>query len=117
MERQLEKRRQFQEKDLGQVIYGVYKGLLYLNEADIVHRDLKPANILLSATGVPKIGDFGFAVKSKTTFKDINIGSPIYMSPEGMLKYEYGPKSEVWSLGVVVYELLHGYAPLSLCKN
>ena len=39
------------------------------------------------------------------------------MSPEGLINHEYGPKSEVWSFGVMIYELLHGYAPLSYCKD
>ncbi len=51
-----------------------------------MHRDLKPANVLLS-NGEPKIADFGFAVKSRLIFKDINIGSPIYMSPEGLINH------------------------------
>ena len=50
-----------------------------------MHRDFKLANIFLDQAGNPKIADFGFAVKSPKPFKDINIGSPIYMSPEGML--------------------------------
>lgn len=62
-------------------MYEIYKGLMYLNEHHIVHRDLKPANILFTAAGVPKIADFGFAVKYHKTFKDISIGSLIYMSP------------------------------------
>jgi serine/threonine protein kinase len=75
------------------LIYEIYKGLCYLNEQGIVHRDLKPANIFLDSNNTPKISDFGFAVKSTEAFKDINIGSPIYMSPEALLKREYGPKS------------------------
>jgi len=46
-----------------------------------VHRDFKPANIFLTSSGTPKIADFGFAIKSSKPFKDISIGSPIYMSP------------------------------------
>lgn len=62
----------------------------------------------MSDTGIPKIADFGFAVKYNRPFKDISIGSPIYMSPEGLLLHEYGPKTDVWALGVTIYEMLHG---------
>jgi serine/threonine protein kinase len=61
------------------------KGLQYLEANSIIHRDLKVANIFLNKNGTAKIADFGFAIKSKTKFKDINIGSPIYMSPEGLI--------------------------------
>lgn len=71
----------YKEQDISKIIYEVYKGLVYLNQRNIVHRDLKPANIFLTADGTCKIADFGFAVKSSKPFKDISIGSPIYMSP------------------------------------
>lgn len=96
------------EKDIREIIYGIYKGLLYLNERHIVHRDLKPANIFMDSNGIPKIADFGFAIKSNKPFRDISIGSPIYMSPEGLLLHEYGPKTEVWGFGIMIYEMLHG---------
>ena len=62
----------------------------------------------MTKNGIPKIADFGFAIKSKSLFKDVNIGSPLFMSPEGMLYNQYGPKTDVWSFGVLLYELLHG---------
>lgn len=117
LEKFLNKQKVLQEKDISRIVYEVYRGLLYLNQQGIVHRDFKLANIFLSETGSPKIADFGFAIKSNKPFKDINIGSPIYMSPEGMLLHEYGPKTEVWALGIVVYELLHGDTPLSICRS
>lgn len=62
--------------------------------------------------GTAKIADFGFAIKSKEKFKDLNIGSPIYMSPEGLIYNQYGPKTDIWALGIIIYELLHGDTPL-----
>jgi serine/threonine protein kinase len=44
------------------------------------------------------------------------VGSPIYMSPEGLLQSTYGPKSDVWALGVLIYEMLHGDPPLGFCN-
>jgi serine/threonine protein kinase len=77
--------------------------LLYLHSLNIIHRDFKPANIFLDLAGSPKIADFGFAVIADKPFKDISIGSPIYMSPEGLILHEYGPKTDVWAFGITIY--------------
>lgn len=100
------------EQTVSRIAYDIYKGLEYLAEKQIVHRDLKVANIFLNQSGVAKIGDFGFAVKTPGNIKDISVGSPVYMSPEALLRCEYGPKSDVWSFGIVLYELLHQETPL-----
>lgn len=87
------------------IIYETYSALKYLSDNHIIHRDLKVANIFLN-NGVSKIADFGFAKKLKSCderFKDINIGSPIYMSPEGLINNVYGPKTDVWAFGVFIY--------------
>ena len=49
------------------------------------------------------MADFGFAKRTTEHFKDINIGSPIYMSPEGLLEGIYGPKTDVWAFGVFMF--------------
>lgn len=74
------------------------------------------SNILVNK-GVAKIADFGFALFTNRSFKDINIGSPLYMSPEGMLKNIYGPKTDVWAFGIMVFELIHGTTPFSSCTS
>ncbi|CAM6006644.1 unnamed protein product [Sphagnum balticum] len=87
LERLLRSRGKMDEREAAKIIRDVYKGLLHLHSLSIVHRDLKVANIFLGQGGVAKIADFGFAVKASGPFKDINIGSPIYMSPESLLRY------------------------------
>ncbi len=109
LESKLKSKRRFSEVDAKPIINDIFEGLLYLAEKHIVHRDLKIANIFLH-NGKAKIADFGFAKFIKyllfyfsTNFKDINIGSPIYMSPEGLLNNIYGPKTDVWAFGILIY--------------
>jgi serine/threonine protein kinase len=50
-------------------------------------------------------------------FYDLDIGSPLYMSPEGMIDHMYGMKTDVWAFGVIIFELLHGKTPFSYCSS
>src|SRR6267142_2348330 len=80
----------------------------------IVHRDIKPANIMVTKDGDVKIADFGsaFLRKSKTT-QTTAMGSPFYMAPEQIEGKELTFHSDMYSLGVVMYELLTGKRPFS----
>lgn len=62
-------------------MYGIYKGLEELSRNSIIHRDIKLSNVFLTKRKGVKIADFGFAIKATGRFKDLNIGSPLYMSP------------------------------------
>lgn len=90
----------------------ISRGYLHLSERDIIHRDIKPANILLN-NGTAKIADFGFAriEKSEGCKEKYNIGTPLYMSPESLHSNYYSKKSDIWSLGIVFYEILQGRTP------
>ena len=81
LETLLKKKGVFSEEETMKIVYDLYKGLLYLSEIAIVHRDLKIANVFIGKDNETKIADFGFATRGKSYFKDISIGSPIYMSP------------------------------------
>ncbi|XP_063297518.1 serine/threonine-protein kinase Nek2 [Pelobates fuscus] len=73
----------------------------------VLHRDLKPANIFLDAKKNVKVGDFGLAriLNHDTSFAKTFVGTPYYMSPEQMNRMSYNEKSDIWSLGCLLYEL------------
>ncbi|CAM0901573.1 unnamed protein product [Alopecurus aequalis] len=90
-------------------------GLLVLRRHHIVHRDLKPENILLSSSGsdaILKISDFGLArVLRPGEYADTSCGTRLYMAPEVMLFQKYDDKVDLWSIGLILFELLNGYPP------
>jgi eukaryotic-like serine/threonine-protein kinase len=92
----------------------IASGLVVAHERGIVHRDIKPANILLTTTGQVKITDFGLAKcseESRLTLTGQVLGTPAYMSPEQIRGYEADARSDIWSFGVVLHELLTGALP------
>lgn len=105
--------------------------LKYLNVNNIIHRDLKPMNILMTKDKkldeevIVKLADFGFAryfndIYNKTENEDMIstiCGSPIYMAPELLIDMKYNLKADLWSFGVIMYELLYGKNPYNCPKN
>lgn len=87
--------------------------LYYLHSNRIIHRDMKPQNILISADGTVKLCDFGFArAMSQNTFVLTSIkGTPLYMAPELVQEKPYTHAVDLWSLGVILYELFVGKPP------
>jgi serine/threonine-protein kinase len=97
------------------VIYHAAMGLDYAHENGVFHRDVKPDNIMLSTTGVVKVMDFGIAriVESDLTKTGSVIGTPAYMSPEQVGGEKIDHRSDIFSLGVILYELLTGKKPFT----
>jgi len=93
-------------------------GMIVAHQAGIIHRDLKPANILIDDDGLLKIVDFGVAAArssgdTQLTKTGYVIGSPKYMAPEQILGKEVDERADIYSLGVMMYEMLTGAPPYS----
>jgi hypothetical protein len=99
--------------DIGQKIAD---GMAYAHRQGIIHRDLKPGNILLSENTDPKIADFGLAkmpVSSELTGEGVILGSPRYMSPEQASGSEIDKRSDIYSLGIILYKMVTGQTPFN----
>lgn len=95
-----------------EIFSAVADGLEYIHTQGLIHRDLKPDNILLTSGKVPKIGDFGLALKvedqSRITKSGMILGTFSYLSPEQILSRDVGPAADLYALGCCLYESMTG---------
>jgi serine/threonine protein kinase len=102
------------------VMHGVLQALDYAHKHAIVHRDMKPENVLLSEDGMVKVADFGIArltddsgVGGTATKTGTTVGTPQYMSPEQVASSKVDGRSDLYSAGIMFYELVAGQAPFT----
>ena len=100
------------EKEAFSILHDIIRGYKCLVERKIIHRDLKPENILYHE-GIFKLSDFGFSktISEMNSMLESIVGSPLYMSPQLLQCLNYCPKSDIWSIGVIYYEILCGKTP------
>ena len=95
----------------------IARALAYAHEHNLIHRDVKPSNILITSTGIPKLADFGIAKMLEMeetmdlTGTSVGVGTPWYMSPEQGRGQQIDHRTDVYSLGIVFYELVTGRKP------
>ena len=104
------------EKEALKIIRAIADGLAYAHDKGIVHRDIKPANILFSDTMTAKLTDFGIAKLASSevvTQLGLALGSPSYMSPEQAAGQPVDARSDLYALGVTLYQMVTGVLPFS----
>lgn len=108
---ELAKRGRLPSDDAAMIAVHVAQALDHIHRHDIVHRDVKPSNILLGPDGNARLSDFGIAVRVGQTPPAVGVGTAAYLAPEQVSKEPADPHSDIYSLGIVMFEMLTGRVP------
>ncbi len=95
----------------------VANAIYFMQKNNLIHRDLKPENILLIDYNIVKLCDFGWCVELSSKKRSTYCGTTEYMAPEIVSQSNYDKSIDVWSLGILLYELIHGYSPFRAIKQ
>ena len=109
--KQLQKHKKFPPCRVAAIVKCLAKALNHCHKRGVIHRDLKPENLLLDANGDVKIADFGWCVHALSSRRTTLCGTLDYLAPEMVKGSPHTDKVDVWSLGVLMYELLYGDPP------
>ena len=117
--RVLRKFRKFDERTAAQILRETISALQYLHsfKPPIIHRDIKPENLLLNNGGRVLLADFGWSNFSDGDVRKTFCGTPEYIAPEMLLKKGHDTRVDIWSIGVLMFELLAGYSPFVAKSN
>jgi len=107
----LQEHRYFNEPYAARIIKELAGALKYCHSKNVIHRDLKPENLLIGKHGEIKIADFGWSVHTPASRRNTMCGTLDYLPPEITLNQEHDEQVDVWSLGILLYELLVGKPP------
>src|SRR5690349_21490292 len=114
----LKRERKLKPEQAAKIIYQTAMGLSTAHDRGVIHRDIKPGNLMLTARGSVKIADFGIALTTQDFSKKLTgtgefVGTPGYLSPEVCLGKPVDQRSDIFALGIVLFEMLTGRTPFS----